>query len=120
MKPTKTKYYAQMYTETIRKNYHTTACFHDVASAYSPFKKVDYDITIKDAGKFRSTIENYCRLFKYLGNIHGIVIGEGLGFCFYSGHIDGVHSSIYNRGDEEKLPLFIDYQLRKNHPLEVW
>jgi hypothetical protein len=116
--------YAQEQAAIISEAYKPTAAFIDVNSAVPPWWRADMDSTIVDAGRFTPFALNSVRLWHLERIAHsGPVLGEGKAHWFWSGLLDGVEAQtgeghVQDRMGE-KLPLFVDFDLLRIHPLQV-
>lgn len=117
LRPSKTGEYTEYWSQKIQSEFDINGCYLDVHSSVNPSEKVDYDLKIKNAGKFKETLINYRNLYTILRKSHnGPVQGEG-GFHFlYQGYIDNVEARIRTSGTWDTLyniPLLVNFDLLK-------
>jgi hypothetical protein len=122
-KPTAMVGTASTQSPLIHKTYATNADFLDVNSSIFPWGRVDMDENVPGAGAFatfRSETEN---LWTYERKTHeGPVFGEGLNHWLWSGYSDGVEAALgagIPRNSGAGIPLFVDFDLLRIHPLQV-
>jgi hypothetical protein len=115
---------AQTQSPTIHRAYGTTAAYLDVHSAAPISSHGDMDSNSPGAASLTSWMEANKSLWAYERKTHnGPVFGEGLDHWYYSGLLDGVEAQLgagsvpANSG--ETLPLFVDFDLLRIHPLQV-
>jgi len=109
----------------IRRLYGTNAVFIDVNSSTSISNHGDFDVQVPEAAKLRLWTANNEALWKFERAAHnGPCFGEGLQHWYYSGLLDGVEAQTgtgtnvaQNTG--AAIPLFVDFDLRRIHPLQV-
>lgn len=114
---------ASMQSPVIHERYGTNAAFLDVNSSRLAWADVDMNERGQNAGQYRSYNEYRKLLWDYLQSTHkGPIFGEGgWGQFFWSGHVDGVEAQTFldPRGSGPDLPLFVDFNLKEIHPLQV-
>ena len=107
----------------IHEKYGTTAAYLDVSSAASISSHGDMDARESNAGALTSWTQANSALWAYERQTHaGPVLGEGLDHWYYSGLLDGVEAQLgagIRLSDGEKIPLFVDFDLLRMHPLQV-
>jgi hypothetical protein len=115
---------AQSQSPLIHEAYGTTADYLDVHSAAPISSHGDMDSNFPGAASLTSWMEENKSLWAYERKTHnGPVFGEGLDHWYYSGLLDGVEAQLgagsvpANSG--ETLPLFVDFDLLRIHPLQV-
>ncbi|MFQ5527814.1 MAG: DUF5696 domain-containing protein [Thermoanaerobaculia bacterium] len=128
MKPSKAQRYARRFEPILHEKYKTSAGYLDVHSAIIPSMKVDFDASVRNAGRQSATFEHYRELMAYLRREHqGPVAGEGKGgsSAVWAGYIDAVeadprslHQEIENV-NATRTPAIVDYKLRVLHHLYV-
>lgn len=101
----------------------TTATYIDVNSAAPISSRGDMDSRQPGAGQLRTWMDASANLWTYERQVHGgPVFGEGWSHWYYSGLLDGVEAQLGagvagNTGED--LPLFVDFDLLRIHPLQV-
>ncbi len=91
----------------------------DVHTCVTPFERVDYDARVPGAGTFRQTFECFGRLlYNEKFAHHGPVYSEGRNHWWYAGLTDGNYAQM-SSPEPPQEPLFVDFDLRKMHPLEM-
>ncbi|MBE2226534.1 MAG: hypothetical protein IAE93_04305 [Ignavibacteria bacterium] len=127
VKPSKVISILSPISTLLHKEFETTAAYHDVSSSYDPSKFVDYEHSLKDAGKFCQPYNSNIAIADTLRKIHsGPVSGEGLAHFLYSGYYDDFCAQLHTAkslpgafyGQSEKLggfykPLFVNFDLLK-------
>jgi hypothetical protein len=115
---------AKTQSPVIHKTYGTTADYLDVHSAAPISSHGDRDASSSGAAALTSWMQANKSLWAYERKTHnGPVFGEGLDHWYYSGLLDGVEAQLgagsvpANSG--ETLPLFVDFDLLRIHPLQV-
>jgi hypothetical protein len=107
----------------IHRRYQTTASFIDVNSAVPPWWRADMDAAAPGAGLFSTFVRASTDLWNLERKSHaGPVFGEGNNHWFWSGLIDGVEAQFGAEGIKAsgpQMPLFVDFDLLKIHPLQV-
>lgn len=109
---------------TIHERYWTTAAYLDVNSAISPASHVDMDARAAAGGTMAALLAGDTGLWSYERKTHqGPVFGEGSNHWYYSGLLDGVEAQFGAGAIQEnqgtRAPLFVDFDLKRIHPLEV-
>jgi len=104
--------------------YGTTASYVDVNSAVAPSWRADMDARQPSAGMMTAMWTNDISLWQFERQTHnGPVFGEGAAHWYYSGLLDGVEAetatSLVKRNSGESIPLFVDFDLSRIHPLQV-
>ncbi|HEV2275812.1 MAG TPA: DUF5696 domain-containing protein [Acidobacteriaceae bacterium] len=108
----------------IHDRYGTTASYIDVNSGIWPSSHGDMDAHAPGAGTLGAWLAGDAGLWSFERRAHdGPVFGEGRYHWFYSGLLDGVEAQFGTGGvlDQPgpRAPLFVDFDLREIHPLEV-
>ena len=107
----------------IHHHYGTNACYLDVHSAVPPWFHVDQRAGEEGAGAFHRVWEVHRRLWEYERETHaGPVFGEGNNHWYWSGYLDGVEAQLGSGWPTEagrEVPLLVDFDLLKVHPLEL-
>lgn len=108
----------------IHQAYATTAGFLDVVSSIAISSRGDFDSSVSGAAKLTSFMAGCQALWAYARKIHqGPVLGEGMNHWYYSGLLDGVEAQTgagaVPENRDSSLPLFLDFDLLKIHPLQV-
>lgn len=115
---------AQTQSPLIHQAYGTTAAYLDVNSGVAPSWHTDMDSSVPHAGMLTSRAQNSQSLWAYERQTHGgPMLGEGANHWYYSGLLDGVEAqqgagSVATNLDNA-LPLFVDFDLLRIHPLQV-
>ena len=133
---------AETQSPLIQANLGTSATYLDVNSANPPwhtdwvtsnqddneYHGIDADASSAGGGIFSAYIKGSQQLWEYERTVQqGPVFGEGKDHWFWSGMLDGVEAQV---GPTEGMgtlpgnlgtqtPLFVDFDLRKIHPLQV-
>ncbi len=114
---------AAMESPIIHQRYGTTADYLDVSSAAPISSHGDLDARQPNAGSLTAWMQANASLWAYERQTHGgPVLGEGLNHWYYSGQLDGVEAQLgdgYPLGTDVNLPLFVDFDLLRMHPLQV-
>jgi hypothetical protein len=115
---------AQQQSPLIHASYGTTADYLDVNSAAPLSSFGDMDASSPQAGLQAAWFQNSQALWAYERNTHnGPVLGEGADHWYYSGLLDGVEAQLgaggFPTNSDASLPLFVDFDLLKIHPLQV-
>ena len=122
-KPTEMVNIASTQSPLIHGTYGTSADFLDVNSSIPPWSRVDMDATVPGAGTFAAFYSATKSLFSYERKTHqGPVFGEGLNHWLWSGYLDGVEAALgagISRNTGAAIPLFVDFDLLRIHPLQV-
>ncbi|MFT4062610.1 MAG: T9SS type A sorting domain-containing protein [Edaphocola sp.] len=125
MKPTKTSYYSNIFSPQIHSLYSTNASYLDVHTSANPSYMIDHDATVSNSAAFNQVLQSNKQLAGLLHNYHqGPVSGEGMFHFLYAGYIDDAEAQI-NTGKNGgywqgvRLPLLVDFNLHKIHPLMV-
>jgi hypothetical protein len=115
---------AQTQSPTIHQRYGTDAAYLDVNSAVAPDERPDMDAKEPLASTVGLWLSNATALWAFERQTHaGPMFGEGANHWYYSGLLDGVEAQLgtgqtaTNIG--ESLPLFVDFDLLRIHPLQV-
>jgi hypothetical protein len=115
---------AQTQSPVIHQRYGTDAAYIDVNSGVTPDARPDMDANEPAAGTAGLWLSNTTALWAFERQSHaGPVFGEGANHWYYSGLLDGVEAQLgagqtaANLG--ESLPLFVDFDLLRIHPLQV-
>jgi hypothetical protein len=115
---------AQTQSPVIHETYGTTADYLDVHSAAPISSHGDMDSASPGAAALTTWMQGNEALWAFERKTHnGPVFGEGLDHWYYSGLLDGVEAQLgagsvpANSG--ETLPLFVDFDLLRIHPLQV-
>jgi hypothetical protein len=123
-KPTWMVKNASTQSPMIHARYGTTAAFLDVSSSVPPSSHGDMDAHVAGAGTLAAWMTGNTSLWSYERKTHvGPVLGEGMDHWYYSGLLDGVEAQFGagsvadNQGAQ--TPLFVDFDLKKIHPLQV-
>ncbi len=124
MKPSATSKYIDLFAPQIHSLFATKAAFLDVHSAANPTYMVDYDAFAPGNASYQQTIFFNRQAASSLRNYHeGPVSGEGNHHFVYAGYFDDFEAQI-NTGKQNsgfwqgsRLPLLVDFNLRKIHPL---
>jgi hypothetical protein len=123
-KPNWMKRNAEQQSPVIHQRYGTTASYIDVNSAVDPDRMRDMDAGEIGAGRRARWLQTAASLWAFERIAHaGPVRGEGQNHWFYSGLLDGAEAQLgagmvgMNLG--ETLPLFVDFDLLRIHPLQV-
>ena len=108
----------------IHQTYGTSSSFIDVNSALVPWWKADMDAKTASAGKFTAVSKANSDLWQFERNTHGgPVFGEGANHAYWSGLLDGAEAQVGTGGFATNigadLPLFVDFDLQRMHPLQV-
>lgn len=123
VKPSRMVALANTQSPEIHKRYGTNASFLDVNSSVSPWFHQDMQEGIAGAGTFRSFGEESKKLWEFERQTHGgPVFGEGGHHWFWSGLLDGVEAQPgqgWPLHEGHTMPLFVDFDLLKIHPLQV-
>ena len=116
--------YAEAQSPLIHAQLGTSAAYLDEHSALRVSVHVDMDAKDAGGGKLTTLLKANQALWAYERKTHGgPVFGEGGAHWYYSGLLDGVEAqqetgyALANAG--ESLPLFVDFDLTRLHPLEV-
>ncbi len=121
-KPRAFTLFARQIAANIHRSLGTTAAFIDVNSSFLPWERVDMDAREPNGGMFRPFSTESNALFALLQDIEqGPVLGEGSQSSFYwAGALDGVdgNSGVSARIDSRVMPLWVDFNLRKIHPIQ--
>jgi len=141
-KPTQFVANAETQSPLIQANLGTSATYLDVNSANPPWRAsfvtsnqngnqyqgIDADANAAGGGMFSAYITGSRQLWSYERTVQqGPVFGEGKDHWFWSGMLDGAEAQV---GPTEGMgtlpgnlgtqtPLFVDFDLRKIHPLQV-
>lgn len=105
--------------------YGTSAAFLDVNSSLAPWQRVDMDATVTSSGSSVGWMDGAAALWNFeRATEAGPVFGEGKEHWYYSGMLDGVEAQLGAGGviasnTGESLPLFVDFDLLRIHPLQV-
>jgi hypothetical protein len=122
-KPTEMTGFASTQSPLIHRTYGTNADFLDVNSSILPWLRVDMDAKVQGAGTFSTFRSAAEKLFAYERETHqGPVFGEGLDHWLWSGYLDGVEAALgagIPRNTGAGIPLFVDFDLLRIHPLQV-
>jgi Family of unknown function (DUF5696) len=115
---------ASTQSPTIHERYGTTAAYLDVNSGISPASNTDMDARAPGGGTMAALLEGDTGLWSYERKTHqGPVFGEGSNHWYYSGLLDGVEAQFGAGAMQENqgagAPLFVDFDLKRIHPLEV-
>jgi hypothetical protein len=108
----------------IHLRYGTAAVYVDVNSAAPPSSHGDMDAHAPGGGTLAAWLAGDTALWSYERKAHaGPVFGEGGDHWYYSGLLDGVEAQLES-GDVLKYPgsqapLFVDFDLKRIHPLQV-
>ena len=108
----------------IHQQYGTTADYQDVLSAAPISSHVDLDFHSGGAGMLTAWMAANQSLWNYERLTHaGPVLGEGMDHWYYSGLLDGVEAQLGSgsvpMNSDASLPLFVDFDLLRMHPLQV-
>ena len=107
----------------IHRLYGTNASFIDVNSAVAPYFKRDMDPSVPYGGTLQAWMKGAADLWTYERKVYGgPVFGEGLYHWYYSGMLDGVEAQLgagVPMREGGNLPLFVDFDLLRIHPLQV-
>ena len=108
----------------IHLNYGSNADYLDVHSAAPISSHGDFDSSSPNAAKLTNWTKNNQALWAYERQTHqGPVLGEGLDHWYYSGLLDGVEAQLgagmTGQNLDVSLPLFVDFDLLRIHPLQV-
>ncbi len=123
MKPTRAAHFLNIFSPQIHQTYFTTAAYLDVHSAINPSYVVDYDPAVSNPAKYREAMQLYRQLPGLSRAQHaGPVSGEGAFHFLYAGYFDDIEGQINTAKQNGywqgcRLPLLIDFQLNKIHPL---
>jgi hypothetical protein len=111
------------FAPVIHSTYGTSSSFLDVHLGTNPSTKVDYDSSVPNAGTYMQTLKAYRALIPLLRAHHaGPVSVEGTNHFMNAGYMDDVEAQI-NSGSTAgywqgvRMPLLVDFQLQKIHPL---
>jgi hypothetical protein len=123
-KPTWMAKNASTQSPAIHERYGTTAAFLDVSSSVPPSSHGDMDAHVAVAGTLAAWMTSNTSLWSYERRTHeGPVLGEGMDHWYYSGLLDGVEAQFGAGGVPDnqgpQAPLFVDFDLKKIHPLQV-
>jgi hypothetical protein len=116
---------AQSQSPDIHSRYDTNAAFLDVNSSVDPWSRADLDATAAGEGSSSSWMKNAGLLWNYERTIEtGPVFGEGSEHWYYSGLLDGAEAQmgagqIIPSNIGPSLPLFVDFDLLRIHPLQI-
>ncbi len=117
---------AETQSPVIHGSYGTTAGYIDVSSCVMPYLHVDMDASSPQSAMMTAYLNNVQALWAYERQAHkGPVLGEGGNHWFYSGLLDGAEARVVGGSSAaaqnlgEMLPLFVDFDLLKIHPLQV-
>ena len=115
---------ASTQSPTIHERYGTTAAYLDVNSGISPASQTDMDARAPGGGTMAALLAGDTGLWAYERKTHqGPVFGEGSNHWYYSGLLDGVEAQFGAGAVKEnqgaRAPLFVDFDLKQIHPLEV-
>jgi hypothetical protein len=123
-KPMRMTAIASTQSPGIHHQYGTTATYIDVNSAVGVDYKQDMDSREPQAAQIGLWLNGATSLWSFERQTHqGPVFGEGLNHWYYSGLLDGVEAQLgagntpQNIGED--LPLFVDFDLDKIHPLQI-
>ena len=113
---------AKTQSPEIHQRFGTSAMFLDVNSSVPPWFHVDHRPGESDTGMFKSTWDTHRALWAMERQTHsGPVFGEGGNHWFWSGCLDGVEAELKAGWDNNRgrgVPLFVDFDLLKIHPLQ--
>jgi hypothetical protein len=115
---------ASTQSPAIHQRYGTTASYLDVNSGISPSSHGDMDARAPGGGTLAAWLTGDIGLWSYERKTHeGPVFGEGRDHWYYSGLLDGVEAQFGAGSVQENMgaqaPLFVDFDLKRIHPLEV-
>lgn len=115
-KPTAILRIAGTQSPEIHRRYGTNANYLDVHSAVPPWFHVDQRAGEAGAGKFSTVFQAHKQLWAFERTTHaGPTFGEGNKHWFWSGLLDGAEAQVQ---DGWNVPLLVDFDLLKIHPLE--
>jgi hypothetical protein len=122
-KPTWMVANASTQSPQIHDLYGTNASYLDVHSAAPISSNVDMDHAVAGAGLLTAWTTGNQSLWTYERQTYnGPVLGEGAAHWLYSGLLDGVEAQLgagVAQNSDAALPLFVDFDLLKIHPLQV-
>lgn len=115
---------ASTQSPTIHEALGTTAAYLDVHSSASISSHGDMDATSQGAGLLTRWMSANQSLWAYERKVdNGPVFGEGMNHWYYSGMLDGVEAQTgagsVPKNDDARIPLFVDFDLLRIHPLQV-
>ena len=123
MKPSRAAHFLNIFAPQIHQTYFTTAAYLDVHSAANPSYLVDFDPAVANPAKFKEAMQSYRQLSSWSRIQHnGPVSGEGAFHFLYAGYFDDIEGQINTAKQNGywqgcRLPLLVDFQLNKIHPL---
>lgn len=105
------------YAPRIHEKFGTMGSYCDVHTCVTPWHNCDYDARAPGAGKFKITYYAYGELLLNERRAHqGPVFSEGATHWIYAGLVDGNYANFRGQGH---LPMLVDFDLLKIHPLEM-
>lgn len=114
---------ARTQTPEIHRRFGTNANYLDVHSAVPPWFHVDQRAGEAGAGQFRRVFDVHAKLWKYERETRGgPVFGEGNNHWYWSGLLDGAEAQFgsgWPGGKGESVPLLVDFDLLRIHPLQL-
>jgi hypothetical protein len=115
---------AKTQSPSIKNAYAVDAGYFDVLSGTSISAHTDMDARVPESGMLAGWMHGVERLWAYeRHNYDGPIFGEGRNHWYYSGKLDGVEAQLGAGGTPQNwgghLPLFVDFDLIRIHPLQV-
>ena len=119
IRPLKAVEMSQHYAPRIARKFGANTCYCDVHTALPLFGAIDHQAGAPGAATMSAVFSAYGKLLMQQREAYsGPVFSEGGFHWFYAGLIDGSYAQI-RLPDRVKLPLMVDFDLRKIHPLSA-
>ncbi|MBM3497162.1 MAG: hypothetical protein FJX74_00685 [Armatimonadetes bacterium] len=119
IRPLKALELALHYPREVARKFGTNTAYRDCHTAYPPWGQVDFQAGSPGAGKFAANFRAWgALLMDGHKAYHGPIFSEGIHHWFSAGLVDGNYAQTGIPNATEQ-PLFVDFDLRKIHPLEA-
>jgi hypothetical protein len=119
IRPLKALELALYYPREVARKFGTNTAYRDCHTAYPPWGQVDFQAGSPGAGKFATNFRAWGALLLDGHKAYdGPIFSEGTHHWFSAGLVDGNYAQMGVPNATEQ-PLFVDFDLRKIHPLEA-
>jgi len=119
VRPLKALELALYYPREVARKFGTNTAYRDCHTAYPPWGQVDFQAGSPGAGKFATNFRAWGALLMDGHRAYnGPIFSEGTHHWFSAGLVDGNYAQM-GIPNATGQPLFVDFDLRKIHPLEA-